>query len=247
MKLRVVLLGLAAFLLALLVVLPARWVGGLLSPQLECAAWSGSIWRGQCAGLILQLPGSPPEPIELLRWKLHPAALLRLALQADFDVRAAQGVGSGQIELGRGGRIAMQDVSLSMQFDRRLVGMISPGWNGQLQGQQLAIRLQGKQVLALAGELQLRDFNDGRGVALGNYHLTFPPAASPPFVGVLQDKGGPLVVTASLTVNADRSWLLEGTVAAGPGAPQALQRRLDILGPPDAEGRRRLAAEGTFR
>jgi hypothetical protein len=247
MKLRVALLGIAAFVLALLVVLPARWVGGLLSPQLECASWSGSIWRGQCSGLILQLPGSPPEPVELLRWRLHPTALLRLALQAEFDVRAEQGVGSGQIELGRGGRIAMQDVSLTMQFDRRLVSMISPGWNGQLHGQQLAIRLEGKQVLALAGELQLREFNDGSGGALGSYTLKFPPAASPPFVGVLQDMDGPFVVTASLTVNVDRSWLLEGTVAARPGAPQALQRRMDILGPPDANGRRRLAAEGTFK
>ncbi len=202
---------------------------------------------GSVLGSHPAIAGITPEPIELLRWKLHPSALLRLALQAEFDVRAEQGVGSGQIELRRGGRIAMQDVSLTMQFDRRLVGMLSPGWNGQLHGQQLAIRLEGKQVQALSGELQLREFNDGSGGALGSYNLKFPSAASPPFVGVLQDMDGPFAVTASLTVNVDRSWLLEGTVAARPGAPQALQRRLDILGPPDANGRRRLAAEGTFR
>jgi hypothetical protein len=247
MKLRVVLLGLAAFALALLVVLPARWVGGLLSPQLQCDAWSGSIWRGQCKGLVLQLPGSPPEPIESLRWKLHPTSLLRLVLRADFDVSAEQGTGSGVVELGRGGRIAMQDVAITMQFDRRLVGMIAPGWNGKLHGKQLAIRLHGKQLLTLAGDLQLTDFNDGRGGALGNYSLKFPPASAAPFVGVLQDNGGPFVVTASLTVNADRSWLLDGTVAARPDAPQALQRRLDLLGSPDASGRRRLGAEGTFK
>jgi general secretion pathway protein N len=247
MKLRVILLGIAAFVLALIMVLPARWVGGLLSPQVQCDAWSGSIWRGECNGLILQLPGSPPEPIESLQWTMHPTALLRLALRADFRLRAEQGTGSGIIEMASGDRIALEDVSLDMLFDRRLVGMIAPGWSGQLHGEELALRMQGKQLLALAGDLQLSNFNDGRGVALGSYSLQFPPAAAPPFVGALQDKGGPFETIASLTVNADRSWLLDGTLAARPGAPRSLQNRLDLLGPPDANGKRRLAAEGTFR
>ena len=45
------LLGLAAFALALIVVLPARWMGGVLPEGVQCDQWSGSVWRGQCSGL----------------------------------------------------------------------------------------------------------------------------------------------------------------------------------------------------
>ncbi len=247
MKSRVVWLGLAAFLLALIIVLPASWIAGFLPPQLHCAAWSGSVWRGQCSGLAVQQAGAEPLQIERLHWKLQPAALLRLSLRATFDLRTSQGTASGQVELGRNGRMALQDVSVAAQFDRRLATMLAAGWTGQLEGQHLVMRVQGNVLQALSGELALHDFNDGRGGSFGSYRLQFPPVEAPPFAGALQDTGGPLEVTASLTISADRRWRLEGLVAARPGADRGLQTRLDYLGAPDANGRRRLAAEGSFR
>jgi hypothetical protein len=247
MKTRLIWLGLAAFMLALVVVLPARWLAGLLPPELHCAAWRGSVWNGQCSGLtVLQAP-EPPLQVEQVNWKLQPSALLRFILQADFDVHTLQGTSSGQIELGRNGHVALQDVTVTAQFDRRLATLVPAGWIGQLQAQHLTIRLQGKQLQALSGEVELRDFNDGRGGALGSYRLLFPPSTPPPFIGALQDIDGPLEVKASLTISADRRWVLDGTVAARPGAAPTLQRQLDILGAPDANGRRRLGAEGSFK
>jgi hypothetical protein len=247
MKSRVVWLGVAAFVLSLLFVLPARWIAGLLPQQVHCAAWSGSVWRGQCAGLAVQQPDSTPLSIELLRWKLHPAALLRLSVRADFDLRTAQGTANGRFEMGRNGRMALQEVSATATFDNRLATMLARGWTGQLEAQHLAVSLRGKQLLALSGELSLRDFHDGRGGALGSYRLRFPPTTAPPFVGALQDTGGPLELAASLTIGGDRHWLLDGQITPRPSAPDALLRSLDYIGAPDASGRRHLAVEGSFK
>lgn len=245
MKLRTILLGLGAFLLALLVVLPVGWLAPLLPAQVQCAAWRGSIWRGQCTGLTLAVAGPTPLQFDALRWTLHPAALLRLTLHADFQLAYPQGSASGQVEVASGERLLLQNVTLQAPFDRRLVSMLPPQWTGQLDARQVAMRLHGKVLQALSGDVQLRNLNDGRGGALGSYRLVFTPQPVAPFRGTLQDTGGPLAVAASLTIAADRSWVLDGTVAARDGT-SAISRNLDLLGPPDASGRRPLSAAGTF-
>jgi Type II secretion system (T2SS), protein N len=104
---RATVLGLAAFALALLVVLPASWVAGLLPAHLQCASLRGSIWRGQCAGLQWS-GGGTEQKIDLLRWQLRPLALFTLTLRADLQLRGDLGEAAGQLELGRGGRIDLR-------------------------------------------------------------------------------------------------------------------------------------------
>ncbi len=244
MKLRTILLGLGAFVSALLVVLPVRWAAKLLPAQVQCAGWRGSIWSGQCSGLTVAVNNTAPVKLASLRWKIHPQALLRLALSADVEVSDPEGHATGVLELGRGA-MALRDVSLQAPFDRRFATMLPAGWTGRIEAQQLALRLQGRQIEGISGELQLRNLDDGRGGPLGSYRLAFAPGSAP-YIGKLVDTGGPLAVNASLTVTADRSWVLDGTVAARASAGAALRQTLDILGGPDASGKRRLSAAGSF-
>jgi hypothetical protein len=243
---RLIWIGVAGFLLALLIVLPARWVAGLLPAEVQCAAWSGSIWHGQCNGLVIQQKGAPIEA-QLLQWKLHPAALLRLSVRTDFSFRTVQGTGSGVAELGRKGRVDLENLAIKAVFDRRLATMLAEGWTGQLQASDLTVKLQGNTLNLLSGEINLQDFNDGRGTTFGSYRLLFPRAAKAPFTGTLSDTGGPLAIKASITIAADRRWQLDGTVTPRPDAPESLTSRLEILGPPDATGGYRLLSEGTFK
>jgi general secretion pathway protein N len=247
MNLRLVWLGLVAFLLALITALPVRWIAGLLPGQVRCAAWSGTVWLGQCTGLTTVQQAGPALEIEVLRWKLHPVSLLRLSLKADFSVRTAQGSGSGVAELGSNGRIAVQDLAVNAVFDRRLATMLAEGWKGQLDARHLNVRMQGNTLQALSGEIDLRDFNDGQGAAYGSYRLVFPPAAAPPFTGRITDTGGPFEVAATVTISADRRWLLDGLVSPRPETSPNLRAKLDLLAAPDANGRHRLQSEGSFR
>ena len=74
---RAALLGLAAFLVVLLVRLPARWFTPLLPAAAQCQAASGTVWRGACEGLSLSDGKSQPLVLQQLRWNIHPAALFR--------------------------------------------------------------------------------------------------------------------------------------------------------------------------
>jgi general secretion pathway protein N len=239
-------LGVAAFALALIVMLPVRWIAWMLPAQVQCARWSGSVWRGQCSGLVLQ-QGDPALAAEMLRWTLHPASLLRLTIKATISVRTDQGTGSGVAEVGRNGRLAVEDLAVSALFDRRLATMLAEGWRGQLETKDLTVRLHGNTLQALHGEIALLDFMDAQGVSLGSYRLTFPRAAAPPFIGTLQDTAGPLAFTASVTIHGDRRWQLEGLITPRPDASPALRNRLEILGAADSSGRYRLSSEGTFK
>jgi hypothetical protein len=246
MKLRLVWFGFAAFLLGLIGMLPVRWLTGFVPAQLQCTTWSGSVWRGQCAGLAVQQPGQAPIQVDLLRWKLHASALLRFALRAEFDVRTAQGNGTGLVRIASGGRIEVQDLEATAVFDRRLATMLPQSWSGQLSASNLHLRLAGDRIEALSGDITLRDFNDGRGGSFGSYALQFP-AAGPPFVGRLKDAGGPLAIAANVTISAERRWQINGTVTPRAQASATLRSRLDLLGAADGDGRYPLSLEGSFK
>lgn len=246
MKLRIVLLGIAAFMLALLVVLPVQWVASLLPQPLQCADWRGSVWNGQCTGLAWVSSPTSQLQFDSVRWQLHPLALLRLSASADLQLSHAQGDAEGRLVLGRGGRLALHDVSLRGVLDRRLAAMLPAGWTGRVQAQHLALQLHDKRLLGLSGELQLHDLQDGRGSALGSYQLQFAGATTAPWRGSLRDAGGPIELAAVVVVNADRSWSLDGTVTPRPGAPASLLRSLEVLGSADTSGQRPISAAGSF-
>jgi hypothetical protein len=167
--------------------------------------------------------------------------------KADFSIETPQGSGHGQVEANRKGLVILRDVSASAVFDRRLFTSLAEGSTGQLEGRRFNLQMQGLQLQALSGELSLLGFNDGKGNAYGSYRLVFPEAAAPPFVGQLADIDGPVEVTGTLRITAERSWLLDAQVAPRPGVAEGLRSRLNMFGPPDGNGRYPLRVEGTFK
>lgn len=247
MRWRLVLLGVAAFLIALFTVLPARWVAALAAPpQVQCGSWSGSVWRGACQGLVLTPPNAPPVTLESFRWQLHPGALVRLAVRADFALSETDGTAQGRIEL-RHGRIRLSDTQVRARLDQRLLGALPPGWHGQLDARGLQLDLEGKTLHALSGNVLLHDLQDARGSRLGSYRLVIAPVPAAPFRGVLTDEGGPLQLNGEVTLEADRSWMLEALATPRPDADPGLRRQLELLGGADASGRYRLSVAGSFR
>lgn len=247
MRWRLLLLGLAAFLIALLTVLPARWVAALAAPpQIVCENWSGSVWRGACQGLVFTPPNAPPVSVATFRWALQPGALLRRAVRADFALSNAEGSASGRIEM-RGGRLRLSDTQARLLLDKRLLGALPQGWHGQLDARDLQLDLEGETLHGLSGNVLLQDLLDARGRPLGSYRLTIAPTSDPPFHGTLADEGGPLQLRGDITLLADRSWTLEALATPRPEADSELRRQLEILGGADATGQYRISVAGSFR
>lgn len=247
MKVRTaVLLGLAAFLLALLVVLPARWVAAVLPTGVQCAQWGGSIWRGQCIDLKVSDGGRSTVTLDSLRWKVQPRSLLRLSLGADFQGAWPQGGAQGNIVVRPGGSIRLRGLTGRSLLDQKFFAALPAGWNGSVDLRGLELDWAGGRIDHLGGELAVNDLFDGRGTALGSYRLEFPPSSTAPFSGQLRDMGGPVEVDATLELTAERAWSLEGRMRVRDPADEQLNRRLDMLSGADAGGWRRLSAAGYF-
>jgi Type II secretion system (T2SS), protein N len=240
------LLGLLAFALTLLALMPMRWVSAFIPDNVQCEQWRGSLWHGQCNGLRVNI--EPGKPLELpsMQWTLQPSALFALALQAKVQAQLPAGQADAVVRVQPGGRLQLKNVSATLPFDRSLFNMLPPDLTGQVVIVDATLGLKDKNLTALAGQIQLRNFTDASGSQYGSYRLSFEPAATAPFNGTLTDTGGPLSVDAKLAVAEDRSWTIQGTVAARDASNANLARRLDLVGSPDASGRRTLRAEGSF-
>lgn len=243
-SLRVILLGAVAFIIALIVVFPASWLRGALPAGTQCASWSGSLWRGQCAGLTWSGAGKAPLQLDSLSWRVHPLALLRARLSLDAELRGAGIEASGKALLGTGNLLHVENLSATGVLDRKLLGTLPSGWKARLEARAISIDLQGRTLRQLAGTLTARELTDAQGTRLGDYQLQFTPQASAPFTGNLRDLGGSIALAAQLIINADRSWKLDGTASLRPGSPPQLARLLDQFNTADLSGRRRILLEG---
>lgn len=243
-SLRLVLLGVAAFLVALVIVLPASWMGRALPPTATCANWSGSVWRGQCTGLSWS-PGAAKQPVKLdsMRWQLHPLSLLRLQLGADVELSGA-GVQARATLLAGRNHLRVSALSGAGALDHQLLGALPAGWTAKLDARDVEFELLGRDVQRIAGTLTARELTAEHGTRLGDYELQFAPQQHAPFTGTLRDVGGPVELKAQLTIKADRSWMLDGAATLRPGSPPQLGRMLDQMNSADLQGRHRILLEG---
>ena len=246
-KRKALVLGLAAFLLALLIVLPASWVGAALPEGIQCGQWGGSIWRGQCRDLTLSNGEKIVMKLASLSWKLHPGALLRLSLGADFHSQWPQGEAQGNVRVQSGGQLVVRGMAGRSQLDRSFFGALPQGWEGHIDIREFELDWGRDHIGHLGGELVVSNLVDRRGVPLGGYRVVFPASSTSPYTGELRDTGGPVEVKAQVQFTSDQSWSLEGQMRARDPRDARLAQGLDMLSSPDASGWRRLSAAGQFR
>jgi hypothetical protein len=77
----------------LIVWLPARWIAPLLPATVQCGAWHGTVWRGECAALTLA-----NAPLGRAAWSLELAPLWRAQLALDVGLVAERSALSARIE-----------------------------------------------------------------------------------------------------------------------------------------------------
>lgn len=247
MRLRLILLGLLAFAIALLVVFPAAWLRGFLPAELRCASLGGSLWSGHCSGMTLTARGAPPLRFDTLRWSLHPLALLRGRVEADVSLAGSDVAADGRFMLQSGGRVRVEGLSATGVLDHARLAALPAGWSARVEARDLTLQYAAGRISALGGVLLARQLRDSRGTGFGDYRLQFPPQQAAPFKGTLSDEGGPMQLSAQLLLDADQSWQLQGTVVLRPGSPPGLASSLDQLATADLDGRRSFRLEGAAR
>ncbi len=241
---RPLIVALIGFMLVLIVRFPARWISPLLPHGMHCRQLDGSAWNGSCTGLT-RSSGALGD----LTWELHALQLLRGRLDLQLDLTNQGSYLRGDVALGLGGALHGRDVSLDFPLNSQVLSSLPAGAHARLLGKLSRIEWTGKYLSALQGELDVEDLVGSQGAAFGNYQAIFAPPADGNAdipLGVVRDSGGALALDATLQLNHDPGYVLQGHVAARPSASPEIANVIRYLGSPDAAGRRPFSLAGTF-
>jgi general secretion pathway protein N len=244
-------LGLAAALLLAIATLPASLFSSQLSRAgLEAGALWGTVWNGGAQRLSWR-----SAPLGELRWTVSPWPLLRGRIGGDLALSRPDGSLRAAYSVSFRGTLRLEDVQADLPVEALAslpIGM-PRNWRGRLSGRFEEIVVSGGWPTTLRGTLDM----DGliapqpRNTSIGSYLVVIPdPAAvdetQDALTARVTDKEGPFSFEGRFTLGADRSFLLDGTLAPRGATPPALLRSLELLGPADADGRRPLSVSGTL-
>jgi general secretion pathway protein N len=242
---RSLILAVLGFVLVLLVRFPARWISPLLPHALHCQQLDGSAWSGSCTGL-----STNGSTLGDLTWDLHALQLLRGRLDLGLDLTNGGNYLRGDVAMGFGGALHGRDISLDLPLTSALVSSLPAGAHARLLGTLARIEWTGKFLAELQGEVNIQDLVGSQGLAFGNFQATFDAPSGSGGTdgpsGTVHDTGGPLALEATLQLNHDPGYVLQGRVAARPTAAPEIADELKYLGSPDAAGRRPFSLAGTF-
>lgn len=235
--------ALLAFVVTLAWRAPASWLGSYLPAELHCTAYEGTLWNGGCNGFALR-----GTALGRLTWQIDPLALFTARLALHATARSTQIDLRGDVELRTGSRMGVR--ALSGRLDSRMLRLPLPdSARGSAMLKDVEVSLAAGQLVHLAGEVSLRNLTDSRtGTDLGSYQLQFPldNADTSPWSGRLRDLDGPVALSATVRITDALGYEVDGSVAPRASADPALARVLDLAGPADADGVRRLSVSGTL-
>jgi len=239
-------LGIGAFLILALVTLPASVVLSFVHPaNVTLGGISGTIWKGRA-----QAVRSGTVHVGSVDWGLDFLSLFTGKLGADVKVTRTDGFAQGHIAAGTGGRITLRAFNASLPVGALPPNVVRGGWTGTVNLKLAELALDQSWPVALNGTIEVTDLVGpaNRPAALGSYRVVFPEGAAggDTLTGALTDLGGPLAVNGTVQLKKDRSYLVGGMIATRPNAPSDMARTLEILGAPDAQGRREFSIEGTM-
>ncbi len=240
-------LGVCAFIIFAVTTLPASVVlSWLASSGINAGGVSGSIWNGRAQ--VLQIQGANIGGVE---WKLHALPLLTAHLNADVKVTRIDGFATLELSASPTGTVTMTDLTASLPLSAVPPSVIPGGLSATLNGRFARLTLNDGWPTAVDGTLDVVDLTwpGRRPVKVGDYRVTFDPAASTAEVlkGMIVDAGdGPVQFNGVVELKSDRSYAVDALVAARPGAPRDLVTTLEFLGPPDEQGRRNFSMAGTL-
>lgn len=247
MKLRwLIALSIVAYIVFAIVTLPASVLfGQFRDAGVAAAGVEGTAWKGRAE--LLQVQGVNVGKVE---WDLHTLALLALKIRADVNVSRPEGFLESQVEVASGS-IRFSDLTGSVPLSA--LSTVAPkGWSGTVNLRFAELVLDDGWPTQANGTAEILNVESvtQRSPLSGSYRITLPaPNVQPAegvLVGAITDLGGPLQIAGTIELKRDRSYLIKGLVAARPDAPRNLAQQLQILGPPDAQGRRQFTLEGTL-
>ena len=236
-------LGILAIPCTLVLFLPASLVTRYLPPGVTMGTLSGTVWNGAADALAIN-----GRPLGAVRWRILPSHLLHGRLGADALLVNQDASIQGKASLGLGNSLRLSNVEGRWPIAALPLSALPPGWTGDVQVSMVDLSLESGAVARVLGNLELHNLREPSSMQLGSYRVTFDEESrqGDSVVGRFQDLEGPMAVSGTITLGNDRSYVIDGLVAARATAPPSMAERLRYLGSPDAQGRRPFSVAGTY-
>jgi hypothetical protein len=239
--------ALAVFLGVLALYLPASWFAGALPPQVKCTGLGGSVWNGECIGLVLQ-----GDRLGDATWNLAPGSAFRGRLVGDVDVRGAVSA-RADLDIRFNGSGELRNVSARIPLDPAVSAQFPPNQRGTVVADLKRVVLAERAAIGLLeGTIELHDLRQvgTNPLTLGSYRLTFAGAAQAndtnDTTGQLRDLGGPFAVEGTVTLTPPNSYIVQGYITGRTADAERLVREITLGARPDAKGRSVFSFEGTY-
>lgn len=249
MKRRVIglsLLGIVAYLIFILVLLPARFVvaqlGGLLPSDVSLRDIQGTLWNGSVRAIEFQNMTAGP-----LHWDVQALAMLTGQLQADIETKLPQGFANFTLQVAPGGSLELSDVQLAMPLATaaRLASQPAELLQGDLTLQLETLRIENQRPVAASGSGILNNLHSSLlgDIALGSYQTDIRTADAG-ITATATDQSGPLRLQAQASLSPQGGWQATGTIGVRDAGNTRLAGMLQYLGPADASGVHRFRFSG---
>ncbi|MES9939625.1 MAG: type II secretion system protein N [Candidatus Thiodiazotropha sp. 6PLUC2] len=238
------LIGVVAYLLFVLIELPAQHVlgwatAGTKQPPFTYGTIKGSLWRGKMEAVTVH-----GIPVDKLKWRFTPTELIFGNIGFDIIVNHAGQELEGNIAIGSGDQIQIEDISgeipASMIPPMIDLSQIGVGGNVSLDVQQLTLTK--NQITAVEGEIQWLDSSLKGPFALkvGDLKADLSTGQKGEVKARIKDLGGATSVDGELSLTTDGNFQVKGQIKPGTDSDPRLGSALKAISKQQSDGSYRI-------
>ncbi len=238
---RLILAGIATFVIGLVITFPARVAYQWFAPdKLKLSGISGSIWHGSAVQGI-----ASGIYLADIHWTCEPLALLTGNLKFASSSKLASGFFDAKIAIGVDGNLTLSDVTGALTLDTLPAALPLSGIEGDVSMQFEKIIVENGVPVEATGTVVLANLVSRylSPTRLGDYKAEFQ-TYDEGILASVESINGVLELVGTIRLTPDRNWELIVKVAAIPAAPPSISQQLQLLGSPDARGKRDFRIEG---
>jgi len=238
---RLILAGIATFIIGLIITFPARVAYQWFAPgELKLSGINGSIWRGNAAegtagGVYLAD----------INWSFRPLGLLSGKLEYASTSKLASGFFDANVAIDIGGSLTLSNVTGALTLDTLAEVLPLAGIEGDISVQFEELIVENGLPVEATGTLNIANLVSRylSPIRLGDYKAEFQ-TQDDGILGSVESIRGVLELAGTIKLSRDRTYKFTGKVAATSAAPINIAQQLQLLGSPDAQGMRDFRIEG---
>jgi len=253
--LRLILLGILAYVIAMVVLFPAAPVVDRIRPQLGPVALgevSGKLYRGN-VNTVRSTDDLLPLEFSNVAWRLSPSSLLKGGAGAVISFDGYGGGGKGQVTRRWNGDVAVSD--FTFDADAKELEPLLPvpvaSFGGRISGELAKVMLQNNLLTSIEGSLNWTDallvtaaFGPQLNTSLGRIVIDVVPEGDGTHVATVNAAGGDVAIDGNISFAQNGDFSTDLVLTPASTAPPQLLNVLKRIGRPDAKGQIKVRQSG---